>query len=139
MSDSHSREIDEHVVVVAVQHDASKVWLLNGEASDPVVEIQRPNSELIHVRGGQERHLHSTEANESPYFTLIRNKISHATHVILFGHGKGNSNAKNKFENFLEEHDYSLRQRCIDGGNIDFAAMTNGQVVALAKSVWARQ
>lgn len=139
MSELRSEKINKHVVVVAVQHDMSKVWLLNGESSDPVVEIQRPDAELIHVRGGQERHLHSTEANESPYFTLIRNKISHASHVILFGHGKGNSNVKNKFERFLDEHDHSLSKRCIDGGNIDFSALTNGQVVALARSVWARQ
>ncbi len=93
----------------------------------------------MHVRGGQERHLHSSESHEVEYFSEIGELIADASHVVVFGHGKGNSNMKEKFLHFVQQHRRSLFDVCVDGGNIDFAALSNGQIVALAKDVWARQ
>lgn len=129
----------DRVVVVAVEHDESRVWLLHEDQSAPTLTVVRPDSELIHVRGGQERHLHSTEANENSYFSDLAQKISNASHVILFGHGKGNSNTKSKFLNYLHDHRAALVEQCIDGGTVDFSAMSDKQLLAHAKKTWERQ
>jgi hypothetical protein len=139
MEHKDNSAIAHHVVALAVQHDLARVWIVNGEHNEPVVEIQRPVSHLMHVRGGQERHLHSSEAHELEFFSEISDLIANASHAVLFGHGKGNSNMKEKFLHFVQQHHRSLFDVCVDGGNIDFAALSNGQIVALAKDVWARQ
>lgn len=125
--------------MVALEHDVSKVWLLHEGDAVPAVTVLRPDSELIHVRGGQERHLHSTEANENSYFADLALKLASASNIILFGHGKGNSNMKNKFLGYLHDHRVPLIDRCVDGGTVDFSAVSNKELLALAKQTWERQ
>ena len=139
MEENSKPAISHHVIALAVQHDTTRIWVVNDESIEPVLEVERPQSQMMHVRGAQERHLHSSEAHEVEYFNQISDAIVRASHVIVFGHGKGNSNMKDKFLHFVQQQRPSLFDRCVDAGNVDFAALSNGQLVALAKRVWARQ
>ena len=139
MNESQSRSLKDRVAVVALEHDESRVWLLHEGEAVPAVTVMRPDAELIHVREGQERHLHSTEANENSYFADLALKLASSSNIILFGHGKGNSNMKNKFLGYLHDHRIPLINRCVDGGTVDLSAVSDKQLLVLAKQVWERQ
>ena len=139
MNAMQSRSVKDRVVVVAVEHDESRVWLLHESESAPMLTVLRPDANLMHVRAGQERNLHASEGTEGSYFSDLALKIAGASHVILFGHGKGNSNTKNKFLDYLHDRRVQLIERCIDAGTIDLSAVSNKQLLALAKQTWERQ
>jgi hypothetical protein len=139
MSQKEISHTNGRVIAAAVEHDQTRIWLLHEPARDPVQVIEREEVQHTHMRGGQERHQHSSEVNEVPYFANVLNALDGASHVVLMGHGAGNSNTASRLVEYANSHHSTLKDRIITAGPVDFSALSNGQLLALAMSVWERQ
>lgn len=139
MSNETSSQFSHRVVVAAIEHDETRLYLMHGGNTSPVAVVQRPDTSVMHVRGGQERNLHGTESKESEYLSSIARELNDASHVLLFGHGRGNSNTMDRFVEFLNGNNKELRGKCIRGERVDFSALSDAQLLALARKLWERQ
>lgn len=136
MSLNISESLINKVLVVAVEHDETRIWLMNSEAEVPVVVITRPPKSTVHVRGSQERHMHKNEIGMPKYFKEISEIMALGSESILIGHGNGNANTAQKLMNYLELHNHPSVQKVAAIEKRDLSAMSNRQLLAEARSMW---
>jgi hypothetical protein len=55
------------------------------------------------------------------------------------GHGSGNSNTASRLVEYANKHLPKIKDRIITADPVDFSALSNGQLLALAMNVWERQ
>lgn len=125
-----------HALVAAVTHDVTRVWLLHEESTEPVLVIRRPGVVHMHARAGQERHGHSAETSEAPYFDEMARVLGLGANVLLLGHGTGRSNTMEQFMKHLEQHHEPLLGRIVASGNVNIPALSNQQLVNDARHRW---
>lgn len=138
MDETTFEKLKNHVLLSVIEHDHSRVWLVNDESTEPAVTVNRPGVRQMHVRSSQERHMHSTEAGEAEYFSTLASVLGVGSHVLLIGHGKGNGNMMNKFLTYLEKNS-SIHVPVTASGNADLSAMTNGELLKEARNRWMRE
>lgn len=139
MSEQEISQSTHRVLAVAVEHDRTRVWHLHETTREPLQVIEREEVQHTHMRGGQERHQHSSEVNEAPYFANILRAIDGASHIVLMGHGTGNANTASRLVEYANTHHSTLNRRIVTADPVDFSALSNAQLLALATSVWERQ
>lgn len=132
------RQIADRSLVAAITHDNTRIWLLNEDQEDPVVVVTRQEPDIRHVRQGQERHGHASEAAEVPYFAELASVLAVGSNVVLVGHGTGKANAMNRFVEYLALHHAQLHQRIAATGNANIAAMSGSQIIQDARVKWRR-
>lgn len=135
MDETNVEKLRNRVILSVIEHDSSRVWLLNEQTTEPVVTVLRPGSRQMHVRSSQERHMHASETGEAEYFAALASVLGVGSEVLLIGHGTGNGNMMNKFLKFLD-NDSSHRVRVIASGNADISALTNGELLREARQRW---
>jgi hypothetical protein len=139
MSQQEITKTTGRVLAVAVEHDQTRIWLLQESTRDPLVVVEREAVQHTHVRGGQERHQHASEVNETPYFADVLSQLEDSSHIVLMGHGSGNSNTASRLVEYANKHLPKIKDRIITADPVDFSALSNGQLLALAMNVWERQ
>lgn len=138
MDETSVEKLRNRVLLSVVEHDHSRVWLLNEHSTDPVVTVLRPGSRQMHVRSSQERHMHATETGEAEYFAALASVLGVGSEVLLIGHGTGNGNMMNKFLKYLDNNS-SQHVRVIASGNADISALTDGELLREARQRWEQQ
>ena len=125
-------------VVAAITHDDARVWLLESHDSDPLVRLERPSeSPHRHVRQGQFRRMHGSETMEPVFFRHIEEVLRDSSQVVLVGHGRGRSNAVDRFMGHLAKARSPLLGRVIGTGVANLPALSDAEIIAAARERWS--
>lgn len=136
MSEDAMKQVANRAVVAAITHDETRLWLLNDESQHPFVRISRSEPEHIHVRQAQVHHGHASEIGETGYFNEIASYLSHASSVILMGHGTGKANAATRFEQHVSQHFKPLLSKIVVTGIINIPALGDADIIHEARRQW---
>lgn len=130
--------LHERAVVAAVTHDHARIWLLNGESSDPMFRLERPSdSPHRHVWPAQSHHGHASDTAEPSWFADLEHVLGSASTVVLVGHGKGKGNEVERFMGHLVATRSPLLARVVGTGVANLPAMTDAEIIAAARERWA--
>ena len=135
MDETSVEKLRDRVLLSAIEHDFSRVWLLHESSTDPVMTVVRPGSRQMHVRSSQERHMHASETGEAEYFAALASVLGVGSEVLLIGHGTGNGNMMNKFIKYLDNAPQQ-HVHITASGNADLSALTNGELLREARQRW---
>lgn len=130
------RLLADRSLVAAITHDHTRVWLLNEDKDEPVVDVNRERPEHRHVGPAQAQHGHGDETAEVPYFAEIASVLNVASNVVLVGHGTGKANAMLGFMEYIREHNPSLFRRIAATGTANVPSMTGAQIIHDARKKW---
>lgn len=136
----HDQSIAGHAIVAAITHNHTRLWLLNDEGSEPVLEVLRDDEKMRHdhIKAGQSSHMHQNELGEIAYFEYLAEVLNQASSLVLLGHGKGKGNAMERFVAHIEKHRSSVFGRIVGTGVINLPHLSDGEVIAAARSWWSR-
>lgn len=139
--DESAEQIDGHAIVAAITHNHTRLWLLNDSSVEPVLEVLRDDEKLHHghIKAGQSSHMHQNELGEVAYFEYLAEVLSRANSLVLLGHGKGKSNAMERFVKHIERHRSRVFERVVGTGVINLPHLSDGEIIAAARSWWSRQ
>ena len=133
---THGQTLRGHNLVIAIQHDDTRIWRLDEIGSDPQVLIKRTVPESVHVRQAQAHHMHHHEIGEEEYFKEIAAALAGGLKIIVVGHGTGKANASERFMKYLEEHRSPLLQLIVASENANLPHLSDAQVIADVRHRW---
>lgn len=81
--------------------------------------------------------MHASETMEPVYFDDIEKVLSGTSKIVLVGHGKGRSNAVDRFMAHLAQAHSPVLGRVIATGVANLPALTDAEVIAAARERWA--
>ena len=136
MSEDAMKQVANRAVVAAITHDETRLWLLNDESQHPMMRISRNEPENIHVRQAQAHHGHASEIGEINYFNELASVLSHASSVVLMGHGTGKANAAARFEQHVTQHSKPLLAKIAATGIINIPALGDAEIIHEARRQW---
>lgn len=136
MNDDAVKKMVNRAVVAAITHDETRLWLLNDESQHPFFQISRSEPDHAHVRQAQTHHGHASEIGEVGYFNEIANVLSHASRIVLMGHGTGKANAATRFEQHVSPHWTPLLAKIVATGIINIPALSDSGIIQEARRRW---
>ena len=136
MSEETIQQLTNRAVVAAMTHNETRLWLLNDESQHPMMRVSRSEPEHIHVRQAQAHHGHASEIGESNYFNEIASVLSHASSLVLMGHGTGKANAATRFEQHVTQHSKPLLSKIAVTGIINIPALGDAEIIHEARRQW---
>ncbi|MEI7986076.1 MAG: hypothetical protein WCI55_10645 [Armatimonadota bacterium] len=127
-----------HMLLV-IDHKEAKVY--QAEMKGAVPETIKPHNAL-----GHESHVHSKhdysdhieKPNHKEYFEAVTGSIKDAEKILIFGDGDGSSNTMDLFVTWLTEHHKPLSERILAAVKVDQSHMTEGQLLARAREIYAQ-
>ncbi len=81
--------------------------------------------------------MHSSETMEPVFFGEIEKVLSGSSKIVLVGHGKGRSNAVDRFMVHLAESRSPVLGRVIATGMANLPALSDAEVIAAARERWS--
>ena len=127
-----------HMLLV-IDHKEAKVYQTEMKGSVP--ETIKPHNAL-----GHESHVHSKhdysdhieKPNHKEYFEAVTSRLKDAEKILIFGDGEGSSNTMDLYVTWLTEHNKPLSQRILAAVKVDQSHMTDGQLLARAREIYAQ-
>ncbi len=131
-------EVGLHMLLV-IDHKEAKVY--QTEMKGAVPETIKPHNSL-----GHEGHVHSKhdfrdhieKPNHKEYFEAVTSRLKDAEKILIFGDGEGSSNTMDLYVTWLTEHNKPLSQRILAAVKVDQSHMTEGQLLARAREIYAQ-
>ncbi len=142
MDTTHHDRGDEHHMIVVIDHQSARLF----HASPNVAESSQPLAFKPHDPHGFHRHLtHKKEANyqgervpEDPaFYEHIAAALVPAHQILIIGHGTGKSNAGTHLADHLKKKHVAVADRVIEVISADLSHITDGQLLALARTHFA--
>lgn len=131
-------DISEKFVVVTVTKHETRVWATGiSKGSIP---------EKIFAPAGQFKHHFRTDPVEQrrgdgpgvpAYFDEIVKSISGASEILLIGHGNGKASSMLQFIQHLERKHPALAKKVVDALDTNLDALTEPQILAMARDWFA--
>jgi hypothetical protein len=78
--------------------------------------------------------MHHLDPDDPKYFDAVAAELGDAERILLVGHGHGRSNMAQGFLARAREHHRSIAERVIGELSADFAALTEPEVLDLART-----
>lgn len=128
----------DRLVVVALESVRARIWLLNGDDADPVATIEPPSLGARHRRAVLESRATDDGSAAVPFFVELAGVLEPASHVLLAGHGRGRSDMVRRFMEHLRIHSPSLAARTVVIADLDPSAVTDVELLARARTAWAK-
>lgn len=122
-------------IVIAITQNAAKVWSSPFNKSGHPETIAAPDEKgkHHHVRQSQHHGGHSSDPSEREFFELIGERLSHASEILLLGHGTGKSNAMDRFIEFLKREEKFLATKVLGSIEADLNSLTDNQILSKAR------
>lgn len=123
------------VMAVALTRDEARVWETGEDRATRPTRVRAPSEEQRHhhVREAQHHHGHDTDHADVAFFESITRAVSDASSILLIGHGKGKANEMLRLTQFWERKHPDLAQRVVGALDSDLEALSEAQVLALAR------
>ena len=128
----------DRLVVVALESVRARIWLLNGDDADPVATFEPPSLGARHRRAVLESRATDEGDSMVPFFVELAGVLEPASHVLLAGHGSGKSDVVRRFLEHLSVHSPSLASRTVVIADLDPSAVTDAELLARARTAWAK-
>lgn len=140
MNTIHDQSIAGHALVAAITHNHTRLWLLNDDGTEPVLEVLRDDEKNHHghIKAGQSSHMHENELGEVAYFEYLADVLNQASSLVLLGHGKGKGNAMERFVAHIQKHRSAVFGRVVGTGVINLPHLSDGEIISAARSWWSR-
>jgi hypothetical protein len=121
-------------MVVAVDHHQARLFTIEGTSeTGRRLRPYDPHHFLHHLAHKQERELRGQREPEEPsYYSQIVAALAPARHIVLLGHGTGNSNAAAHLEQVLRAKHRDIAERIVATKGVDLSAITEPQLLAFA-------
>lgn len=74
---------------------------------------------------------------EPEYFRMLEDVLKHSSKVVLVGHGRGRSNAVDRFMSHLARSRSPLLGRIVGTGVANLPALSDAEVIAAARERWS--
>ena len=122
-------------LVLHLSHHATEAWRLEQDA----VRHERLLPHGIWGSGEQLSHRHDRDIAgqraplDTAYLNAITQAMASAEAVLLLGHGQGESDMRHLVLHHLKRHRPDLIDRVVGVVTVDSAALTEGQILALAR------
>jgi hypothetical protein len=127
-----------HLLLV-MDHSEARIYRTEMRGSVPeLVTPYNPEGRLILVHNSSAAS-GSELANTDAYFRDIARSIRRAERILIFGSGTGSSAAMSNFAAWLGKHHVKIFDRIIATVTIDLAHMTEPQLLAKAREIYARK
>jgi hypothetical protein len=124
-------------MVVSIDHHEAHIFHLDAqsqEASEHTLKPHDPHHFRHHLTHKNEDHERGQRASEDPaFYTSIAQELAGAGRIVLIGHGTGHSNAAEHLAEHLRHHHSETAQHLAATVSADLSAMTDKQLLALAK------
>jgi hypothetical protein len=131
------REEGAHVLVV-IDHRMARIYKTEFRGSVPEQIVP-------YDAAGTGRHLHYVQDENNgqrkpepkSFYTAIAKTLERADKILLFGSGTGTSSAMEQLVAELDRHHKAVRQRVIASVVVDQAHLTEDQLLAKARAIYA--
>jgi len=126
-----------HMLLV-IDHKEAKVYQTEMKGSVP--ETIKPHNSLGHKGHVHSKHDfrdHVEKPNHKEYFEAITSRLKDAEKILIFGDGEGSSNTMDLYVTWLTEHNKPLLRRILAAVKVDQSHMTEGQLLARAREIYA--
>ena len=124
--------------LIHIDHKQARIF--RTETAGSVAEQIKPEDNLGHAKHVHSAHDYSDhieKANHGEYFKAITTSISDADRILIFGDGTGSSSTMDLYVAWLKEHFPKLSERIIGAITIDESHLTDGQILAKARELFA--
>jgi len=129
------KETNHKFVVVAITQQDARIWA-DGLAPGTEPEHVNPpdeSHENRHKGHAQNLDAHQRDGNDPKFFEAVAHSIKDAGVILLIGHGTGKANAMLGLIQFLERKHPDLAKKVISALDSDLNAMSEGQILKLAR------
>lgn len=129
------------MAVVVVEKDGARVWAHGTEGHHEPEVVVPPDAKRRHphVRTGEDDHMHHRDSGEPPYFEAIAHSVAGAGRLLLIGHGKGKGSEMERFRSYVEHKYPRLAANIIGSLRVNLEALTDHQILALARGWYEDQ
>jgi hypothetical protein len=122
-------------VLVAVDHHGAKIYHIDvspADASEHLIRPYDPHHFLHHMKHkDQSRERGQKPAEDTGFYVRIAEALANSGHIVVVGHGKGDSNAAHHLTEYLREHHRDIAARIVADISADLSSLTDGQLLAL--------
>jgi len=131
---------DGGLMTVAITRDEARVWTSADEPGVKPASIRAPSemSRHHHVREAQHHHGHDTDHGNLAFYESITRAVDGTSEILLVGHGRGKADEMLHLTQYWERKHPGVAQRVVGAIDSDLEALTDNQVLALARE-WFEQ
>ena len=125
-------------MLLVIDHLTAKVF--PSVAEDGPYHVIHPvdaEGHHTHVHSSHDQPGHKQLPHNDAYYQEISEKLLDADRIVIFGSGKGSSSAMDLFMEWLGEHNPKLKERVFDTLVVDESHLTDNQLIAKARIVYA--
>lgn len=101
----------------------------------PAPDPHRPHR---HVRTGQAHHMHHRDPDDPRYFDAVAEQVRDAERILIVGHSHGRSNMAKGFLAHAHLRHPEIAARVIGEMSADLPALTDPEILELARQWYAR-
>lgn len=128
-------DISDKFVVVTITHDETKIWATGIEKGKKPERIFSPDkSNHHHFRADQKLKNAKTDAQTAIYYQEIAASIAKASQILLIGHGHAKASSMLHLIQYLERKHPATAHKIVDALDENLAAMSEPEVLKLARS-----
>ena len=128
-------DISDKFVVVTITHDETKIWATGIEKGTKPERIFSPDkSNHHHFRTDQKLKNAKTDTQTVIYFEEIAASIAGASQILLIGHGHAKASSMLHLIQYLERKHPATAHKIVDALDENLAAMSEAEVLKLARS-----
>ncbi len=131
-------DISEKFVVLTITQHETRVWatgISKGALPEKIFAPSGLNSH--HFRTDPVNHGRGDGPGVPAYFEQIVKSISGASEILLIGHGHGKASSMLHFIQYLERKHAVLASKVVDALDTNIDAMTEPQILAMARDWFA--
>ena len=125
-------------LVLLLDHRQTRLFRLDGEALDQAV--LQPHGLWASGENLSHRHDRDIAGQRAPldhaYLEQIAQALQGADAVLLLGHGRGESDLRTPLLRYLTTHHPALLERVVADATVDASALSDPQVLALARQIF---
>jgi hypothetical protein len=135
--DLEGNSFGAHLLLV-MNHSEARIYRTEMEGAIPeMITPYNPEGRLIHVHSSHDYGGPSEQPEMDAYFRDIAKSLKRAEKILIFGSGTGSSAAMTLFADWLRRNRKDISANVIAAVTIDQGHMTEGQLLAKAREIYA--
>jgi len=138
-SEPHSTNViaDSVDSLLVIDHHEARIFKLDGSGAEPQrILPHKPEDFFRHKHNSKEFSRGMEKPEPNSYFEPVASALQGSARILIFGAGSGMSSEMEQFGSWLELKHQGLAKRVIGSVAVDESHLTDGQLLAKARSVF---
>jgi len=128
-------DISEKFVVLTITKHEARIWATGiTKGTIPEKIFAPPGLNPHHFRSDPSHHGRGDGPGVPAYFEEIIDAIKNASEILIIGHGNGKASEMLHFIQYLERKHATLAKKVVDALDTNLEAMTEHQILAMARN-----